>query len=173
MLSGIAIPVIIEAAKRVGAPIVKAILEKHIGTAGAEIATGTAEKIIETVAKNAGVEPAELPTLSPGQVDGAVIVTETQAPELIAEWNRTLELAVQLQEKEMETGPMWTWAWRPAWMWLLAFFWTWALIIQPAIWATVGSDFGIVDLAALTTLTAAYLALYMGGHTVKDVFGKR
>jgi hypothetical protein len=67
----------------------------------------------------------------------------------------------------------WTWAWRPAWMWLLAFIWTYALVLRPLVNASLGASIEGIDLSVLMTLTGAYLALYMGGHTAMNIFGRQ
>lgn len=159
------IPILIGVAAKVGAPIVKGILEKHVGP----LAGSVAGDVIDAVAKNAGVD---ISTASPDALGAAVAATESETPEILAQWVASQKLANDLQLAEMAKDETWTWAWRPAWMWLLAFLWTYALVLRPLVNASLGASIEGLDLSLLMTLTGAYLALYMGGHTIKDVFGR-
>lgn len=66
----------------------------------------------------------------------------------------------------------WAWAWRPAMMWLIAFFWLWSIVLAPLVNAFVPT-FGLPapPYEMLMGLSTLYLALYMGGHTLKAVYG--
>jgi hypothetical protein len=64
----------------------------------------------------------------------------------------------------------WTWAWRPAWMWFLGFLFLFRLVLVPITDTALGSDIAAsVDLSTMMTLTAWFMGLYMGGHTLKDL----
>lgn len=162
--------ILVAAAARVSAPLVKALLEKHVGGVAGEIG-GT---IIETIAQNAGVSPAELPQLPSEDLDVAVRATELLAPELIAQWNIQQAQAIALQKAEMDKGEAtWTWAWRPAWMWFLGLLWAFRAIVVPVVDASVGSDMAAaLPLDALFWLTTVFSGFYMGGHTLKDAMTK-
>ncbi len=162
--------ILIAAAARVGAPLVKTLLEKHFGGIAGEIG-GT---IIETIAANAGVSPGELSQLPAEELDAAVRVTEDQAPELVAQWNIQQAQAIALQKAEMDKGEAtWTWAWRPAWMWFLGLLWAFRAIAVPVVDASVGSDMAAaLPLDALFWLTTVFSGFYMGGHTLKDAMTK-
>lgn len=83
------------------------------------------------------------------------------------------ELALVNEQLEAEKkGPWFGWAWRPFWMWLLAVFWFWNIIGLHALNALFRIALPVTDLQALLWLTAAYLGLYMGGHTIKDGIAK-
>jgi len=64
-----------------------------------------------------------------------------------------------------------------AWLWLWQYFlmaaWAWSLVlvhlINAGIAAIGGKSLPTPDLTILMTLTAAYLALHMGGHTVLEL----
>lgn len=157
--------ILLGAATRVGAPIVKSILQEHVGGAVGEIG-GT---IIDVIAGKAGVAPEDLPNLPAGDIDAAVKATEAEAPELVLAWARQQELANQLQLAEMAKEPLWAWAWRPAWMWFLAVIWAWRLVVVPIVDASVGSTMAsAIELTTLAWLTSLYCGLYMGGHTIKE-----
>jgi hypothetical protein len=88
-------------------------------------------------------------------------------PDLLALHDATMARQMDLLKAEMR-GPWWGWAWRPLTMWLLAFLWLWNVVIlhvANAIWRIA---LPVTDLGLLFSLTAVYMALYMGGHTVKD-----
>lgn len=164
-MSGLLAGILIEAAGKVGAPIVKGMLEKYVGGKAGEIGG----EIIDVIAGKAGVSPADLPGLPADELGAAVQAAEPVAAELVLAEVEQQREANRLMLAEMDKeGGTWTWAWRPAWMWLLAFLWTYALVLRPLVNAAVGAAIEAVDVSMLMTLTGAYLALYMGGHTVKD-----
>lgn len=169
-MSAVLSSILIAAAARVGAPLVKALLEKHVGGVAGEIG-GT---IIDSIAANAGVTPAELPQLASRDLDAAVILTEEIAPELVAQWNIQQAQAISLQKAEMDKSEAaWTWAWRPAWMWFLGFLWLFRAVVIPVIDVSIGSDMAAaLPLDALFWLTATFSGFYMGGHTIKDGLSK-
>lgn len=79
---------------------------------------------------------------------------------------------LSMADKDRAEGPL-AYAWRWGWMYLLAVFWIWTLILVPTINAVAGGAIERPPLDILMTLTGAYLALYMGGHTVKAAVAKR
>lgn len=161
--------ILIEAAGRVGAPIVKGMLEKYVGGKAGEIGG----EIIDVIAGKAGVPPADLPSLPADELGAAVQAAEPVAAELVLAEVEQQREANRLMLAEMDKeGGTWTWAWRPAWMWLLGFLWTYALVLRPLVNAAVGAAIEAVDVSMLMTLTGAYLALYMGGHTAKRIMSK-
>lgn len=65
-------------------------------------------------------------------------------------------------------------AWRPAMMWLLELLWLWGLLLAPLINAFSAPAYvALPPFETLLGLTGLYMALYMGGHTVKSVMGGR
>lgn len=160
--------IILGVATDLGLPLIKKILEPRIGKAGGEMV----ETVIRTVAEKAGVEPAELPDLPQAKLEEAVKATEVEAPELIAIYAAGLEGQFALLQAETKEG-FWQSFWRYGWMYLLAIFWIWRIIIAPIVNQRLGSGGGLmiemIDLATLMTLTSWFMALYMGGHTVKDL----
>lgn len=160
--------ILVGIAAKVGAPIVKGLLERHVGGAGAEIG-GT---IIDAIAGKVGVPADELDTVPTAELERAVVEVERETPELIAAYNEQQRQTHALMLAEMEKEPAWAWAWRPAWMWLLAFLWVYTIVARPIVNAVAGASIEAVDVGTLMALTGAYLALYMGGHTAKDIFAK-
>lgn len=164
--------VIAAAAAKVGAGMVKSVVERSLGAGAGQIAGDLAGNVIDTVARKAGVEPIDLPTLAdrePGQVEEAVLATEADMPELIALWQRGLDGQFALLQAETQEGGLKAF-WRYGWMYLLAVFWIWRIIIVPVANRYLGpSPIEPVDFAVLLTLTSWFMALYMGGHTVKEL----
>lgn len=155
-------------AARVGAPIVKELLEHHVGGAGAAIGGA----VIDAIAGKAGVQPDALPSLPADRLEAAVRAVEAETPELVAAWARQQELANELMRAEMEKGPALSWAWRPLTMWLIGFLWLWSLVLVPLVNSALAAAVPVY-LQELIWLTTAYMALYMGGHTAKEIFAGR
>ena len=154
-------------AARVGAPLVKALLERHVGGAGAAIG-GT---IIEAIAGKAGVAPEDLPALPPAQLEQAVIEIERETPELVAAFTEQQRAAHELMRAEMDKGPFWSWAWRPGGMYLLGRFWLLYVLVYPLLnlfLRLFGAGAAIETMVTVDTLLAmsgGFITLYMGGYT--------
>jgi hypothetical protein len=162
--------ILVGVAAEVGAPLIKRVLENRFGKAFGELA----ETVIKTVAEKAGAEPIDLEALKPADLKEAVLATEAEMPELIALYTAGLEGQFALLQAETREG-FWQSFWRYGWMYLLAIFWIWRIIVAPIVNQRLGSTGGLmiemIDVATLMTLTSWFMALYMGGHTIKD-FGK-
>jgi len=160
--------IILGIATDLGLPLIKKILEPKIGKTGGALV----ETVIKTVAERAGVEPAELPAIERTELEDAVNATEAEMPELIALYAAGLEGQFALLQAETKEG-FWQSFWRYGWMYLLAIFWIWRIIVGPIANQRIGSvggvEIGMIDVATLMTLTSWFMALYMGGHTVKDL----
>jgi hypothetical protein len=169
-MSAILASILIDVAARVGAPIVKSLLEKHVGGAAGEIGG----MVIDAIAGKAGVTPDKLQNQDPKILETAVRDVEAAAPDLIVAWNVQQRQAIELMRAEMGNGrSWWMWAWRPAWMWFLGFLFLFRLVLVPVTDAILGSSIAAgVDLSTMMTLTAWFMGLYMGGHTVKDALAK-
>lgn len=169
-MSAILASILIDVAARVGAPIVKSLLEKHVGGTAGEIGG----MVIDAIAGKAGVTPDDLRSVPTKDLEAAVAATEADAPQLVAAWVEQQREANRLMLAEMSKGrPWWTWGWRPAWMWFLGFLFLFRLVLVPVTDAILGSSIAVtVDLSTMMTLTAWFMGLYMGGHTVKDALAK-
>lgn len=158
------IAIIAAAAAKVGAPVIKSILSKHVGGLPGTLA-GT---VIDHVADRIGIDPEKLPEADTRELENAVRDVEAATPELIALYQRGIEGQFALLQAETDKETLWASAWRWGWMYLLGFLWFCALFAFP-----VSSAFGVViepmDKASLLTLTPWFLALYMGGHTIKSL----
>ena len=155
------LPALVAAAASVGAPIIKNVLQKHVGGVVGTLA-GT---VVDEVAARAGVKPEELPELRPEELGAAVQRVEAEMPELIALYQKGLEGQFALLSEDRREGVLAS-AWRWGWMYLLGFFWICAFLLFP-----LAKLFGLaiepIDTATLMTLTGWFISLYMGGHTVK------
>lgn len=67
----------------------------------------------------------------------------------------------------------WAWAWRPAGMWFLLLLWFWNIIALHVLNAIFKIALPPADAMVLLQLSAVYMGLYMGGHTVKDFVAKK
>ncbi|MGP9788931.1 hypothetical protein [Roseinatronobacter sp. NSM] len=157
---------ILAVASQIGAPLIRQVLSSRIGAQNTELATS----VVEAVAKRAGVALPDLDRFAdenPPRMIDAVRATEAMMPEMVALYAQGLEGQFALLQAEQK-GHWLGWAWRPFMMWLLAFLWLWnivALHVANAIWKIALPP---TDSATLLGLTSVYMALYMGGHTLKD-----
>lgn len=160
---------ILASAVRTGSGIVKEIVSAQLGpTIG-----GLAGTVVDTIAESLGVDPVVIPSLPADQIDGAVISANNDQ-DILKLYIEQQRLTNDLLTAEMnKSESVWTWAWRPAWMWFLMLAWFYALMAAPIVSGMTGVAFAIPDLSVLVSLTITFLALYMGGHTVKDIWGKK
>jgi hypothetical protein len=161
---------LISLAAEIGAPLVEKILSEKFGKATG----GLVGNVLEVIANNAGTNIEQLPDLvqtSPDVIKDAILDAEAVAPEMIALYSQELEYQLAAMEQDAK-GPIWSWAWRPAGMWGLGVLWFWSVIVLHIANAVFKIALPQPPYDILMGLTALYLALYMGGHTVKDVAGK-
>lgn len=142
-------------AAKVGAPIVKGLIEKHAGPLAGTIAGN----VIDTIAEHAGVKADQLPNLPAPELEAAIAAAERDYAALQRETNAVFRM-------EHDEKTMFAWGWRPGMMWLIGFLWLWSLVLAPLANALAGAAIGL-HLAELAALTITYTGLYMGGHTVK------
>lgn len=121
----------------------------------------------------------EVKAADPEKAEGLVRWAEgAVAPQLLeqaAVWreaNEQQRMTNELLAAELKDGgPAGAWLW--IWQYFLMFVWGWALILVHLVNAVLrligGTQLPAVDLTILMTLTGAYLALHMGGHTVLEL----
>ncbi|WP_159953058.1 3TM-type holin [Rhizobium sp. 18065] len=163
--------ILIAAAAKVGAGVVKDILEKHVGGAAGEIG-GT---IIDAIAGKAGVEPSELPTLPGPTLEAAISQVEQDAPAIILAHVEQQREANRLMLAEMDKATpetWWMWGWRPAGMWLMLLCVAWYVMLRPIVNAVLWSfnsaiqiELGL-DIGNFLGIFTIYTGLYMGGNTL-------
>jgi Holin of 3TMs, for gene-transfer release len=160
--------IVIGVAAKVGAPIVKGILEKQLGGTAGEIG-GT---IIDAIAAQAGVTPDQIPSLPPADIEEAVIEVEQRTPELILAQVEQQKEANRLMLAEMNKDTAFGWMWRPAGMWLMLLCIAWFVMLRPLLNAllwSMGTGVQIevgLDVATFLGIFTIYTGLYMGGNTV-------
>jgi hypothetical protein len=160
-------------AAKVGAPIIKGILEQTVGGQVSEIGG----KVIDEIAAQAGVARDQLEAtieLHPESINAIVKETEADMPRLIALWQTGLQGQFALLQAETAKGGLDS-AWRWGWMYLLGFFWAWLIVIVPVLnlfmrlSGSAATLEMIVTISTVLTLTSWFIALYMGGHTLKEL----
>ena len=164
-------PALIALAAQIGAPLIEQILARKIGASNASLA----RDVIAAVAREAGSTPEAIDALAasdPARVTAAIQAVEPMTPEMIALYEKGLEGQFALAEAEVRSEHWFSWAWRPAGMWALGFLWLWNLVILHVANAVWRIALPPADLGVLFQLTATYMGLYMGGHTIKDVAAK-
>jgi hypothetical protein len=149
-------------AAKIGAELVGKALGDRFGPAGGALA----ETVIGTVAEKLGVEPDALPNVPAKELEKAVKATEADMPELIALWAKGLDGQFGLLKAEAKEGLVQS-AWRWGWMYLLAVVWTWTWMAGPIVNHFADQPIELPDRDTLTTVTGWFMALYMGGHTIK------
>lgn len=161
---------LISLALQVGAPLVEKVLSRRIGASNAALA----RDVVTSIAETAGVLPDDLDRAAveePDRIGNAMREIEPSLPETIALYEAELKGKLEAFAAE-KAEPLWVRAWRPLGMYGLGVLWFWNLIllhVANAIWKTALPP---TDLAILMQLSALYMSLYMGGHTVKDVVSK-
>lgn len=171
-IAAVALPIVLDIAVKHGLPFLRTILEREVGAAGGVI-SDVAETAIKTVANRAGVSVEDLPGAAQAELEAAVIQAESD-PEILRIYLQIQQETNRLLLAPMEAGkPTWTWAWLPAWQWFLMFVWGFTWVLVPIANAALKANIPVPSTGDLANLTLAYLALHMGGHTVKDFVSKR
>jgi hypothetical protein len=152
-------------ATKLGADLIGRVLGNRLGDAGGRLAGA----VVGEIAGALGVDVEAVPAVPAERLAGAVAEVEARMPEIIALWARGLDGQYALLQAEQAAGG-WPAAWRWGWMYLLGFMWTVRLLVVPVVDAIIGSDIAArMDMGVLMTLTSWFLALYMGGHTLKEL----
>lgn len=156
-------------AAEVGAPVIRDYLSRKIGAGNAEIVTD----IAGVVARRAGVPADALGSLvetDPGRIRDAIVDAEPEAAEMAAVYTAELEAKTRAFAVE-DKGPFLAWAWRPLGMYVVFGLWIWNWVGLHVLNAIFKIALPPIPDASLVQVTALYLSLYMGGHTVKSVLG--
>ena len=154
-----------EVAGKIGAPVIKSILTGSLGPVGGELAG----QVIDRIAAKVGQPPDDIILAPENEIHDAIRQVEAETPELLALWQRGVEGQHALLLAETREG-FWQSFWRWGWMYLLAFFWLWRIVILPVTNRLIPPPaIEAIDLAILMTLTSWFIALYMGGDTLKEL----
>lgn len=172
---------------QLGGAALSKIIAKRFGPDMAEIANVALEALGEAF----GVEPKpeaiekridEVRARPNGDVEAGNAVTWAEAKvsdrilaeaELWKQVNVQQEQAIELLKAQMEEGGL-AGAWLWLWQYFLMFVWAWSLVLVHLVNAGArllggANPLPAPDLTILMTLTGAYLALHMGGHTVLEL----
>lgn len=157
----------------VGAPFLKKIIEGSLPPPWG----GVGGQAVEVLAERLGAPEATPEAVvaryeaNPG-VAGAIIKEIEADPSVILAGVEQQKQTNELLLAEMKE-PLWTWAWRPLGMYGLGFLWIWSFVILHLLNAVLKWALPQPDSWVLLQLSAAYMGLYMGGHTLKDFIAKK
>ncbi|QEW21213.1 hypothetical protein LA6_003421 [Marinibacterium anthonyi] len=157
---------LISLAAELGAPLVVKVLSNKLGDTTGKIAG----EVLRVIADSAGVGIEDLDHEAqqhPEVVRAAIMEAEPVVPELIRVYEqeaRNQQLLIETEGKD----PAWMRAWRPLGMYLIGFLWLWSVVGLHALNAIFKIALPPMDYSVLLQLSGLYMALYMGGHTVKD-----
>ena len=158
-------------AMQLGLPIVVRVLSGRIGSVNGQL-VGT---VLDAIATRVGTTVDKLDEVAetmPAEVGAAMREVEGIAPEMVEVYDRGLQGQFALLMAERE-DPVWMRAWRPLGMYVIGFLWLWAIVLLHGLNAIFKIALPPVDLGILFQLSALYLGLYMGGHTVKDFVARK
>lgn len=164
-------PALIGLAKKLGAKVIHDVLVKKIGKDKADLA----DAVIREIADHAGLGPEQVEAAAekdPVSLEEAIRTVEPMAAELVALYAQGLEGQFALLQAEQKE-PWFAWAWRPMWMYLLGWLWLWHFFGLGVVNAVFRASIVAGDPVVLMQLTGLFLALYMGGHTIKDFVARR
>lgn len=169
MISTAIVGKLAQIAARAGAPLIKSVLEKHAGP----VAGSIAGDIIDIIADKVGAEPDNLHTVPDTVLESAVKAAEPESAELVLAHVEAQRETNRLFEMEHKEG-FFAWGWRPAGMWTFIAMIVYVGVFAPLISAATGTkiSFGL-ETETFLAMFVTYCTLYMGGHTAKDLFGKR
>jgi len=156
----------------IGAPFLKKIIDGSLPAPW----NGLGGAAIDVLAERLGTEPTpeaivERYKAEPATV-GPIIKELEDSPDAILAGVEQQKQTNTLLLAEMKE-PLWTWAWRPLGMYGLGFLWVWSIVILHLLNAVLKWSLPPTDLWLLLQLSAAYMTLYMGGHTLKDFIAKK
>lgn len=160
--------ILIGVAAKVGAPIIKGLLEQHLGGTAGQVGGA----VIDAIAERAGVPIEQLPDLPEQELEAAVKSVEAESPALINALLESQREANKLMLAEMQKETAFGWLWRPAGMWLMLACVAWLMMVRPIVnailWANVpGIQIEVgIDIANFLGIFTIYTGFYMGGNTI-------
>ena len=105
----------------------------------------------------------------PGAVISAAQEVESADPAMWEYLAGRGQEQADLLKREDEREGFFSWGWRPALSWLLVLLWLWGGLLLPLINAAFHAAIATLSVADLVTFSGIWLAIYGGGHTVKDL----
>lgn len=160
---------LIDEARKAGLNMVTAALEHRLGDDGR-----IADELVHRVAARVGVSVDNLEGLTantPGIVIEAMRQVEKTVPEVIQMYLASAQ-PDEAGAVAATDEPAWTRAWRPAGMYLIGFLWLWNAVLVDLLNAVLNRSLTQMPFDQLMQVSALYMGLYMGGHTVKDIAAK-
>lgn len=160
--------ILIGVAAKVGAPIVKNLLQEHLGGTAGQVGGA----LIDAIAEKAGVPPERLPSIPEPELERIVAEVEQESPQLIEALLESQREANKLMLAEMQKDTGFGWMWRPFGMWLFLSLIGWFAMGRPVVnailWAaTPGLQIEAgVDWPTFLGMFTIYTGLYMGGNTI-------
>ena len=157
----------------VGAPFLKKMVEGSLPPPLNNLGGIAVDVLADRLGASAPTPEAVVQRYEANPTAGARIIKELEAdPAAILAGVEQQKATNQLLLAEMKE-PLWTWAWRPLGMYGLGMLWFWNLIILHLLNWWWKSSLPQTDLGVLFNISAAYMGLYMGGHTIKDFVAKK
>lgn len=166
-----------------GAPVLGGMIGTAIGGPAGTLVGGLAGKAIETLADAFGVPPTPeaVTDAATTREDAPAVIAaaERQAPEMLRVWEAEAKRTSDAQAAEIEKG-FGNWQfWRGAWQGLIIA--GWAVILLAGVFGGghVVPMLPMKDIVeAWGTVTLTWLAVFNGGHTLKEIapqlgFGRR
>lgn len=151
-----------------------------VGTAIGGPVGGIAGKVVDTLADALGTAktPEAVADAIPAKPE-VVAEIEAQSPELVKVWQAEADRTISAQTAEIENGfGAWQF-WRGAWQALIIGGWAVVLLVALFGGPWVKPLMPLTDLAGLWgSVTMTWLAVFNGGHTLKEIapmlkFGRR
>lgn len=158
---------------KVGAPFLKKVIEGSLPAPWGNMAGAAIDVLAERLDAPEATPEAIVQRYEANPSVTSAIIKEVEAdPSMILAGVEQQKATNELLIAEMRE-PLWTWAWRPAGMWGLGVLWFWNVIGLHALNAVFKIALPPTDNGVLFQLSALYMGLYMGGHTVKDFVSKK
>lgn len=151
-----------------------------VGTAIGGPAGGIAGKVVDTLADALGTaKTPEAVAEGVAQKPEVVAEIEAQSPELVKVWQAEADRTTDAQAAEIEKG-FGSWQfWRGAWQALIISGWAIVLLVALFGGGLVRPLVSLTDIiGAWGSVTMTWLAVFNGGHTLKEIapvirFGRR
>lgn len=165
---------------KAGAPTLGGVIGTAVGGPAGAVVGGLAGKVIDVLAGRLGT-PATPEAVAEAVAQRPEVAQEVegQAPALIAVWQAEVERAGDAQAAEIERGfGAWQF-WRGAWQALIIGGWAVILLVALFGGGWVAPMVSLADvIAAWGSVTMTWLAVFNGGHTLKEIapvlrFGRR
>lgn len=162
-------PILIKA----GAPLLKRVLDEEVG--------GTAGKVgsivVDTIGTALGVPPTVEAIVEAHEKDPAAVEATIRDVEASRDWIAYIASSMaardRLLEREDKRETFFAWGWRPAMSWLVIFLFGWAMVLVPTINAAFGAAIAIPSTDDILQFAGVWLVIYGGGHTAKQIWGRK